>query len=117
MPALEWGDIKPRFQPYLVAIMQVLCKVWALYAKNEYGFQACAYMVHTGNDNKWANCTGLPHQMPRGAKLPQSVQNCYYEDGFTVYQRVQKQKREHSGSSESDLGATASGSGATASGL
>ncbi len=97
--------------------MQVLCKLWALYAKNEYGFQARANMMCTGNDNKWANCTGLPHQMPRGAKLPQSVQNCYYEEGFMVYQRVQKRKREHSGSSESDSGATAFDSGATASGL
>ncbi len=76
VPALEWGAVKPRFQPYLVAIMQVLCKLWALYAENEYGFQAHAYMVRKGNDNKWANCTGLPHQTPRGAKLPQSMQNC-----------------------------------------
>ncbi len=86
VPALVWGGIKPRFQPYLVAIMQVLCKVRALYAKNKYGLQALSYVVSTGNDSKWANCTGLPHQMPKGAKLPQSVQNCYYEDGFTVYQ-------------------------------
>ncbi len=110
MPALEWGTVKPRFQPYLVAIIQVLCKLRALYAENEYSLQLRVYMVGKGNDNKWANCTGLLHQTPRGDKLPQSMQNCYYEEGFMVYQRVRKQWREDSMSSESDSGAMALGS-------
>ncbi len=114
MPALKWGTVKPRFQPYLVAIMQVLWKLRALYTENEYGLQGLAWSVGRGNDNKWTNCTGLPHQTPKGDKLPQSVQNCYYENRFEVYQRVTKQKHSDSRSSESGSGATRTGSGASA---
>ena len=113
VPALNWGTVKPRFQPYLVAIMQVMCKLHGLYAENNYGLQGLAWSVGRGNDNKWTNCTGLPHQMPRGNTLPQSVQNCYYEAGFKVYQKVRKRRRSDSGSSESGSGATGTGSGAT----
>ncbi len=77
--------------------MQVLCKLRALYAENEYGLQGLAFTVSKGNDNKWANCTALAHQMPRGDKLPDSVQCCYYEEGFKVYTKDKKQKREDSG--------------------
>ena len=101
LPALFWGAIRPRFQPYLVAVMQVLCKLCALYAENEYGLQGLAYTVRRGNDNKWANCTALPHQMPMGDKLPDSVQHCYYEEGFKVYTKDKKRKREDSGASGS----------------
>ncbi len=66
LPALDWGAVRRRFQPYLVAIMQVLCKLHALYTENEYGLQGLAFMVGEGNDNKWSNCTGLPDQRPRG---------------------------------------------------
>ncbi len=90
LPALKWGAVQTRFQPYLVAIMQAVCKLRALYAENEYGLQGLAWSVGMGNDNKWSNCTGLPHQMPRGNTLPQSVQNCYYDSGFEVYQKVTK---------------------------
>ncbi len=53
-PCLPWiaGAVRCRFQPYLVAIMQVLCKLRALYAKNKYGLQGLAFMVGEGNDNK-----------------------------------------------------------------
>ena len=108
LPALVWGAVRPRFQPYLVAIMQVLCKLCALYAKNEYGLQGLAFTVGAGNDNKWANCTALLHQTPRGDKLPESVQRCYYEEGFKVWTKdtdtvEQKRKREDSGASGSGL--------------
>ena len=73
VPALNWGTVQTRFQPYLVAIMQVMCKLCALYAENDYGLQGLAWSVGRGNDNKWTNCTGLPHQTPRGNTLPQSV--------------------------------------------
>ncbi len=85
VPALKWGTVQTRFQPYLVAIMQVMCKLCALYAENDYGLQGLAWSVGMGNDNKWSNCTGLPHQTPRGDTLPQSMQNCYYNAGFEVY--------------------------------
>ncbi len=116
MPALNWGTVKPRFQPYLVAIMQVMCKLRALYAENDYGLQGLAWSVGRGNDNKWTNCTGLPHQMPRGNTLPQSVQNCYYEAGFKVYQKVRKWRHSDSRSSESGSEATGMGSGVTGTG-
>ena len=101
LPALVWGAIRPIFQPYLVAIMQVLCKLHALYAENEYGLQGLAFTVGKGNDNKWANCTALPHQTPRGDKLPDSMQHCYYEEGFKVWTKDKKRKREDSGASGS----------------
>ncbi len=85
LPALDWGGVKPRFQPYLVALMQVLCKLRAFYARNEYGLQGFAFTVGAGNDNKWSNCTALLHQMPRGEKLPESMQRCCYEEGFKVW--------------------------------
>ncbi len=113
LPALVWGVVKPRFQPYLVAVMQVLCKLCALYTKNEYGLQGLAYTVGTGNDAKWANCTALAHQMPRGEKLLESMQHCYYEEGFKVWTKDadRKQKRESSGASGSGESSGASGSG------
>ncbi len=77
LPDLNWGVVKPRFQPYLVALMQALCKLRALYARNEYGLQGLELSVGAGNDNKWANCTQLLHQTPRGDKLPGSMQCCY----------------------------------------
>ena len=113
VPALNWGTIKPRFQPYLVAIMQVVCKLCALYAEYDYSLQGLVLSVGRGNDNKWTNCTGLPHQMPRENTLPQSMQNCYYEAGFEVYQKVRKRRHSDSGSSKSGSGATGMGSGAT----
>ncbi len=116
LPALKWGAVQTRYQPYLVAIMQAMCKLCALYAKNEYGLQGLAWSVGSGNDNKWANCTGLPHHMPRGNTLPQSVQNCYYKAGFEVYQKIRKRRCSDSRSSDSGSGATGMGSGATSMG-
>ncbi len=90
LPALKWGAVQNRYQPYLVAIMQAVCKLRALYTENEYGLQGLAWSVKCGNDNKWSNCTALAHQTPRGNTLPQSVQNCYYDKGFEVYKKVKK---------------------------
>ncbi len=116
LPALKWGAIQTRYQPYLVAIMQAVCKLRALYAENEYGLHGLAWSVGRGNDNKWSNCTALAHQMPRGDTLPQSVQNCYYDKGFEVYKKVTKRRCSDSGSSDSGSGATGMGSGATGTG-
>ena len=52
LPDLDWGVVKPRFQPYLVALMQALCKMHALYARNEYGLQGLSISLGAGNDNK-----------------------------------------------------------------
>ncbi len=52
LPALVWGAVKPRFHPHLVAVMQVLCKLHALYTKNKYGLQGLVFTVGAGNDNK-----------------------------------------------------------------
>ncbi len=108
LPDLDWGVVKPRFQPYLVALMQALCKLCALYARNEYGLQGLVFTVGAGNDNKWANCTQLPHQTPRGDKLPESMQHCYYKKGFKVWTKdadevERKRRHKDSGASRSGL--------------
>ena len=116
VPALKWGKVKPRFHCYLVAIMQVVCKIRALYAQNKYGFQGKAWAIGVANNNKWSNCTELAHQTPRGDTLPQAMQNCYYDKGWQVYKRVEKRPCSDSESSNSGSGATAMGSGVTSTG-
>ncbi len=111
VPDLDWDTVKPRFQPYLVAIMQAVCKLCALYAENNYGLQGEAFSIGSANNGKWSICTQLPHQTPRGDALPQAVQNCFYDVGWEVYKRVEKRPRSPSRSPDSGPRATATASG------
>ncbi len=86
LPDLPWGVVKKCFQLYLIALMQALWKLHELYAQNGYGSIKVTTAVKNANDAVWANWIEMTHQKAKGDKLCASVQLCYYDDDFKVWE-------------------------------
>ncbi len=92
----DWGVIRPRFHSFVIAVIQALHKLRALYAVNEYGTHAASNNVETTNNHVWTNVVHLPHRSKRPGELDASVQEVFFDSAFKVWeegQRISKKRR------------------------
>ncbi len=87
--ALAWGDIRPHFHSFVIAVIQALTKLRQLYAINEYGTYAVSNNVELTNNHMWTNVVPLPHRTDHPHELDASVQGVFFDSEFKVWEEAQ----------------------------
>ncbi len=86
---LDWGDICPHFHSFVIAVIQALHKLRALYAVNKYGTHAASNNVEVTNNHVWTNVVPLPHRTDCPGELDTSVQDVFFDSAFKVWEEGQ----------------------------
>ncbi len=86
---LAWGDIRPHFHSFVIAVIQALHKLRQLYAVNEYGTHAVSNNVEVTNNHMWTNVVPLPHRTDCPDELDASVQDVFFNSEFKVWEEGQ----------------------------